>query len=105
MPRKSTRKPSVRRRSRSVGPDDAASLLHLPPRLRLVRRQHTLIYGLRLIPDRVLAEGAHEQVKLTLAGEQESMTLHRIAGDKEEIRRRLLQSVDAFFDIFGEDLD
>jgi hypothetical protein len=80
-------------------------LLRLPPRLRVVRRQHTLIYGMRLLPDRVLEEGAHEQVPLVRAGAGETLTLHQIAGDMQEIRRRLHESVDAFFDIYGEEPD
>jgi hypothetical protein len=75
------------------------------PRLRVLRRQHTLIYGLRLLPDRVLDEGPHERIPLPRAGESETLTLHQIAGDREEIRRRFQESIDAFFEIFGEELD
>lgn len=72
--------------------------------LRLVKREHTLVYGMRLFPDRVLPEGEHDHVPLERAGEGETLTLHVISGDRAEIKRRLLQSVDAFFDIYGEDL-
>ena len=73
-------------------------------KLRLVKREHTLIYGMRMFADRVLPEGEHDRVPLRQAGEGETLTLHVITGDREEIKRRLIQSVDAFFDIYGEDL-
>ena len=73
-------------------------------KLRLVQREHSLVYGMRLIPDRVLAEREHERVPLPAVGDGETLTLHVITGSKEEIRRRLLQSIDAFFDIHGEEL-
>lgn len=73
-------------------------------KLRLVKREHSLVYGMRLFPDRALPEGEHDQVPLRSAGEGETLTLHVITGDREEIKRRLLQSVDAFFDIYGENL-
>jgi hypothetical protein len=72
--------------------------------LRLIKREHTLVYGMRLFADRVLPEGEHDRVPLRQAGENETLTLHVITGDRAEIKRRLLQSVDAFFDIYAEDL-
>jgi hypothetical protein len=77
----------------------------MPPRLRVVRRQHTLIYGLRLLPDQVLEEGPHVHIPLPRAGPEETMALHQISGDTGEIRRRLQESVDAFFEIYGAELD
>ena len=75
------------------------------PKLRLVRREHTLIYGLRLLPDEVLAEQTHPRVEVTLPdGGSETLMLHTITGNKAEIKRKLLASIDAFFDIFGEKL-
>ncbi len=74
-------------------------------KLRLVRREHTLIYGMRLLPDEVLPERTHPRVTVELPdGGRETLTLHTITGDKEEIRRKLLESVDAFFEIYGEKL-
>ncbi len=74
-------------------------------KLRLVRREHTLIYGMRLLPDEVLPERDHPRVTVELPdGDTETLTLHTITGDKEEIRRKLLESVDAFFEIYGEGL-
>ncbi len=74
-------------------------------RLRLVKREHTLLYAMRLLPDAVLAEQSHPRVEVPLPdGGSETLTLHTITGDKAEIKRRLLESVDAFFEIYGEDL-
>jgi hypothetical protein len=73
-------------------------------KLRLLKRQHSLVYGMRLFPDQVLPEGEHDRVPLRSAGSGETLTLHVISGDREEIKRRLLQSVDAFFEIYGENL-
>lgn len=107
MPRRPSHDPPLRRRARKrpSGRGAPQRLLRLAPRLRVVRRQHTLIYGLRLLPDRVLDEGPHDQIPLPRAGSGETLTLHQIAGDREEIRRRLNESIDAFFEIFGEELD
>jgi hypothetical protein len=107
MPRKPPQGPPLRQRARRRRSGSAAArrLLRLAPRLRVVRRQHTLVYGLRLLTDRVLEDGPHDQLPLPRAGEGETLTLHQIAGDKEEIRRRLRESIDAYFDIFGEELD
>lgn len=78
------------------------------PKLRVVRPQHTLIYGLRLVPGEALEEPAdqpHPRVAVTRPdGGTEWLTVHTITGDREEIRRKLLESVDAFFEIVGDDL-
>ena len=75
------------------------------PKLRVVKREHTLLYGMRLLPDQVLAEQAHPRVEVPRPdGGTETLTLHTITGDKEQIRRKLLESVDAFFEIYGEKL-
>jgi hypothetical protein len=74
-------------------------------KLRLVQREHTLLYGLRLLPDQVLAEQTHPRVEVPRPdGGSETLTLHTITGDREEIRRKLLESVDAFFEIYGDTL-
>ena len=96
------RKPSDSSRARSgKRSSPSGRMVRLPPRLRLVRRQHTLIYGLRLLQDQVLDEGPHQQVPLPQAGPGETLTLHQISGDTDEIRRKLHESIDAFFEIFG----
>ena len=64
-----------------------------------VNSQYTLGYGMRL--DKGTApELAHPQVSVTLPdGSEGHMTLHVINGTPDEIKARLLESVDAFFDI------
>ena len=61
--------------------------------------QYTLGYGMRL--DKGTApELAHPHVPVTLPdGTEGSMTLHVINGTPDEIKARLLESVDAFFEI------
>lgn len=70
--------------------------------LKLVEPQYSLCYGMRL--DRGAAqELAHSHVSVTLPdGSQDRMALHVINGSVEEIKAQLLQSVDAFFEIYGE---
>ncbi len=64
--------------------------------------QYTLGYGMRL--DKGTApELAHPQVSVTLPdGSEGRMTLHVMNGTPDEIKARLLDSVDAFFDIYAE---
>jgi hypothetical protein len=63
---------------------------------------YTLGYGMRM--DKGTApEPAHAQVSVTLPdGSEGSMALHVINGTPDEIKARLLESVDAFFDIHCE---
>lgn len=70
--------------------------------LKLVQPQYTLCYGMRL--DRGAApELAHPHVPVTLPdGSRDTMALHVINGSVEEIKAQLLESVDAFFEIYGE---
>ena len=74
---------------------------HTQP-LTSVNSQYTLGYGMRL--DKGTApELAHPQVTVTLPdGSEGNMTLHVINGTPDEIKARLLESVDAFFDIHAE---
>jgi hypothetical protein len=58
----------------------------------------TLVYGLRLISDGEVAAVEHAQV-LTEGGQTRQVTMHTIEGTPEEIRRQLLESIDAFFEL------
>lgn len=58
----------------------------------------TLIYGLRLIAGEEVAAVEHAQV-LTENGQTRQVTMHSIEGSKEQIRRQLLESIDAFFEL------
>lgn len=74
------------------------------PHLRVVKRRHTLIYGLRLLVDEELEEQTHPRVDVPRPdGGVETLTLHTITGDREETKRKLLESVDAFFEIYGDE--
>lgn len=70
--------------------------------LKLVKPQYTLCYGMRL--DKGTApEQVHPHVPVALPdGSQTTMALHIINGTAAEIKTQLLQSVDAFFEIYSE---
>jgi len=70
--------------------------------LTLVKPQYTLGYAMRL--DKGTApEMEHPQVSVTLPdGSERSMALHVMNGTPDEIKARLLESVDAFFEIYAE---
>jgi hypothetical protein len=73
-------------------------------RLRLVKgasARGALVYGMRLF------EGGHiasvEDARVTLAdGSDGRVTMHYIEGTRAQIRRQLMQSIDAFFDLLDE---
>jgi hypothetical protein len=69
----------------------------------LAKPYYTLSYGMRL--DKGTApELAHPHVSVTLPdGSEGSMTLHVINGTPDEIKARLLESVDAFFDMHADE--
>jgi hypothetical protein len=70
--------------------------------LKLVKPQYTLCYGMRLDKG-TSPEGGHPHVPVTLPdGSEATMALHLIHGTADEIKAQLLQSVDAFFEIYGE---
>ncbi|MGA9769221.1 MAG: allantoinase [Blastocatellia bacterium] len=58
----------------------------------------TLVYGMRLIADEEIAAVEHAQV-LMEDGQTRQVTMHTIEGSREQIRRQLLESIDAFFDL------
>ena len=60
----------------------------------------TLIYGMRLIADEEIAAVENAQV-LMEDGQTRQVTLHTIEGTKEQIKEQLLQSIDAFFEIYS----
>jgi len=77
-------------------------MAHLDPKLTRGMPQLTLSYGMRL--DKGTApELAHTHVYITLPdGSIGNMALHVISGTPDEIKARLLDSVDAFFEIYTE---
>ncbi len=61
-----------------------------------------LIYGMRLLPADELDSVGNAEVKLR-NGSTAAVTMPLIEGSNEEdIRRQLLQSLDAFFDFYPE---
>ena len=66
-------------------------------------QQFTLGYAMRL--DRGTGtEFSHSHVTVTLPnGSEGTMPVHVINGTADEIKARLLESVDAFFEIYAED--
>ncbi len=71
--------------------------------LKVVRPQYTLCYGMRLDPG-TAPEQRHPHVPVRLPdGSAGEMSLHVINGSVKEIRAHLLQSIDAFFEIYGEE--
>ena len=61
-----------------------------------------LVYGVRLLPSDELE--SLEEAKIHLKdGRSTSVTMHLIEGGSEvEIKRQLMQSLDAFFDFYPE---
>ena len=71
--------------------------------LKVVKPQYTLCYGMRLDPG-TAPEQAHPHVPVRLPdGSEGEMSLHVINGSVQEIRTHLLQSIDAFFEIYGQE--
>lgn len=76
----------------------------MPRRLRLVKGaslRGALVYGMRLF------EGGHvasvEDAKVMLAdGSSGRVTMHYIEGTRTQIRRQLMESIDAFFELLDE---
>lgn len=61
-----------------------------------------LVYGLRLLPAEELETFEEAKIKLK-NGNTASVTLHLIeGGSEEEIKRQLMQSLDAFFEFYPE---
>ncbi len=61
-----------------------------------------LVYGVRLLPSDEL-ESVGEAAIVLKNGRKASVTMHLIEGGSEkEIRKQLLQSLDAFFEFYPE---
>ena len=61
-----------------------------------------LVYGLRMLPVDELDSVGNAEVKLR-SGKKAAVTMHLIEGaNEQDIRRQLLQSLDAFFDFYPE---
>ena len=60
-----------------------------------------LVYGMRLLPADELEEVKDAEITLK-NGKKAQVTMHLIEGGEEEIRKQLLQSLDAFFEFYPE---
>jgi hypothetical protein len=74
-------------------------------KLKLVKGRQprsTLVYGLRIFTADNIA--AVEDARVSLAdGSSSRVTMHLIEGTRTEIRRQLMQSLDAFFELLDDD--
>jgi len=61
----------------------------------------TLIYGMRLLPEREVKEIHDATLKLT-NGNEAHVTMHVLEGSRQQIEAQLKQSLDAFFDFYPE---
>jgi hypothetical protein len=62
----------------------------------------SLVYGLRLYPAGSIAQ-VNEGEILQQNGVESRVPLHIIEGTREQIRAQLLASIDAFFEIYGDE--
>jgi hypothetical protein len=73
-------------------------------RLKLVKggaQKGALVYGMRIFDDG--AVNAIDDAQVTLAdGSSGRVTMHLIEGTRAQIRRQLMQSIDAFFELMEE---
>ena len=77
----------------------------MPQRLKLVKgaaRRTALVYGMRLFDAREVASVEDAQVHLS-NGAASRVTMHLMEGTPAQIRRQLLQSVDAFFELLDQE--
>jgi len=75
----------------------------MPRKLHLVKgasQRGALVYGLRIFEGQVASV---EDAQVTLQdGSAGRVTMHYIEGTRAQIRRQLLQSIDAFFELIDE---
>jgi hypothetical protein len=60
-----------------------------------------LIYGMRLLPADELEKVGDAEVTLK-SGKKAQVTMHLLEGGEDEIRKQLIQSLDAFFEFYPE---
>ena len=60
-----------------------------------------LIYGMRLLPADELEQVGDAEVTLK-SGKKAQVTMHLLEGGEDEIRKQLMQSLDAFFEFYPE---
>ena len=60
-----------------------------------------LVYGMRLLPADEIEAVEDAEIKLK-NGNKAHVTMHLIEGGEEQIRKQLMQSLDAFFEFYPE---
>jgi hypothetical protein len=60
-----------------------------------------LIYGMRLLPADEIEKVGDAEVTLK-SGKKAQVTMHLLEGGEDEIRKQLMQSLDAFFEFYPE---
>jgi hypothetical protein len=72
-------------------------------RLKLIKggTRGALVYGLRIFDEGAVRSVDDAQVKLA-DGSPGRITMHLIEGNRAQIRRALMQSIDAFFELLDE---
>jgi hypothetical protein len=60
-----------------------------------------LIYGMRLLPADELEKVGDAEGTLK-SGKKAQVTMHLLEGGEDEIRKQLMQSLDAFFEFYPE---
>ena len=60
-----------------------------------------LIYGMLLLPADELEKVGDAEVTLK-SGKKAQVTMHLLEGGEDEIRKQLMQSLDAFFEFYPE---
>jgi hypothetical protein len=60
-----------------------------------------LVYGMRLLPADELEQVKDAEITLK-NGKNAQVTMHLIEGGEQEIRKQLMQSLDAFFEFYPE---
>ncbi len=77
----------------------------MPRKLRLVKgaaQRAALVYGMRVFGQSEIAAVEDARVRLN-DGTAGRVTMHLIEGTRAQIRRQLMQSIDAFFELLGEE--
>ena len=76
----------------------------MPRKLKLVKggaQKGALVYGMRVFDDGAINE--IEDARVTLSdGSAGRVTMHLIEGTRAQMRRQLMQSIDAFFELLEE---
>ena len=60
-----------------------------------------LVYGMRLLPADELEQVKDAEITLK-NGKKAQVTMHLIEGGEQEVRKQLMQSLDAFFEFYPE---